>query len=143
MSTVVVPHLSYFISFIAAASLIEMPPVSNVSPADQSDRLLPRPHSRRSSRGGVAEPEPTLRMPPMPRRRRSGLAHTRRRIWCAARFAGAALDPRRVGLGWRCEIARNRPLREPGRAGGRGAVAPFLTRAAAREFQRPRWRSLR
>ncbi len=65
--TAAAPAMSDFISSMLAAGLIEMPPVSKVMPLPTSARCVVAPsgeYARRVSRGGLAEPMPTARMPP-------------------------------------------------------------------------------
>ncbi len=55
-------------SSIDLEGLIEMPPVSKVTPLPTSATVCsPEPHSRRTSRGGFAEPEPTASTAFIPR----------------------------------------------------------------------------
>ena len=70
--TLAAPHMSNFISSIAAAGLMEMPPESNVTPFPTStmgawERGAPR-YSRTTSRGGSRLPRATDSSEPMPRR---------------------------------------------------------------------------
>ena len=68
-STAAAPDMSYFISSICAAGLIEMPPVSNVTPLPTSATGAASPAPRYSStmnRGSVWEPCATASAAPMP-----------------------------------------------------------------------------
>ena len=68
-NTVAAPHMSYFISSMAAAGLIEIPPVSKVIPLPTSamgaDLVLPPLYSSTMSRGGCADPAVTDRNEPI------------------------------------------------------------------------------
>ncbi len=72
--------MSVRIQCIPSAGLIEMPPVSNVTPLPTSTRCAASGaayQSSRSSRGGRAEPDPTARIPPNPSAASSDSVHTR------------------------------------------------------------------
>lgn len=61
--------MSLRMSFMPSRVLIEMPPVSNVIPLPIRTTCRPAPagcQDSSTSRGGVAEPPPTARMPPNP-----------------------------------------------------------------------------
>nr|BFE67650.1 hypothetical protein GCM10020092_009510 [Actinoplanes digitatis] len=61
--------MSFLISFMPSTLLMEMPPVSNVMPLPTSTTWRVAPggfQASSTSRGGVAEPPPTARMPPKP-----------------------------------------------------------------------------
>ncbi len=75
--TVQAPHLSNFISSMLRDGLIEMPPVSKVTPLPTSATISsPLPHSSRTSLGGLWDPLPTARIPPIPRASRSATSRT-------------------------------------------------------------------
>ena len=69
-STLAPPHMSYFISSIAAAGLIEIPPASNVSPLPTSATGLapglPPEYSMTMSFAGCRLPRDTDSRAPMP-----------------------------------------------------------------------------
>ena len=113
-STIAEPDMSVFMPSMPSAGLTCRPPVSNVMPLPTSttrgvDAVAPAGSwSSRTSRGGVAEPWPTARMPPKPSARSRRSSHTwasrpvRRatvRAWRASQagflvFDGVAASPR-------------------------------------------------
>ena len=81
-TTAAAPAMSLRISFIAGTGLIEMPPVSKVMPLPISTtwvRASAGCQSSSTSRGPLAEPPPTARIPPKPSAASSSGPRTRSR----------------------------------------------------------------